>query len=176
MIQEICWSVFLVSVLYIRLFLLPKFLNWLNNQWFSSACYWNDKLWYNFDSQWGRTKFPKIGILCLTWSPDRGSCSLAWRLKGYSAVSWPRKVDKWRCNLNNCWIRWNRKPAHLPVGRAVTRSSLEREVWGLNLGPVKSNSVLPTATNRCDISSKGTQWPRHNDIGVGSANSLHVST
>ena len=31
-----------------------------------------------------------------------------------------------------------------PVGRAVTRSSLEREVRGSNLGLVKSNTVLPT--------------------------------
>ena len=30
-----------------------------------------------------------------------------------------------------------------PVGRTVTRSSLEREVWYSNLGPVKSDSVLP---------------------------------
>ena len=41
-----------------------------------------------------------------------------------------------------------------PVGRAVTRSPLEREVWGFNLGPVKWNPVLPTARHRCDISSK----------------------
>ena len=31
-----------------------------------------------------------------------------------------------------------------PVGRAVTRSYLEREVWGSNFGPVKSGTVLPT--------------------------------
>ena len=45
----------------------------------------------------------------------------------------------WR--FNNC-----------PAGRAVTRSSLEREVRGSNFGPVKSDTVLPTARHRCDIS------------------------
>ena len=63
-----------------------------------------------------------------------------------------------------------------PVGRAVTRSSLEREVWGSNLGPVKSNTVLPTARNGCDISSKEAVLPWHNDVemGPGPANSLHA--
>ena len=46
-----------------------------------------------------------------------------------------------------------------PVGRAVTRSFLEREVAGSNLGPVKSDTVLPTARHRCDISSKGAVLP-----------------
>ena len=39
-------------------------------------------------------------------------------------------------------------------GRAVRCSSLEREGWGSNLGPVKSDIVLPTARNRCKIFSK----------------------
>ena len=34
---------------------------------------------------------------------------------------------------------------HRPVGRAVTRSSLEREVKGSNLRPVKLDTALPTA-------------------------------
>ena len=38
----------------------------------------------------------------------------------------------------------NCKFYYRPVGRAVTRSSLEREVRGSNLGLVKSNTVLPT--------------------------------
>ena len=42
-----------------------------------------------------------------------------------------------------------------PVGRVEARSPLEREVWGSNLGPVKSNTVLATARLRCNISSKG---------------------
>ena len=47
-----------------------------------------------------------------------------------------------------------------PVGRAVTRSSLKREVRGSNLGPVKSDTRHP-----CNISLKGpvdhTQWMLH---------------
>ena len=61
------------------------------------------------------------------------------------------------------------------VGRAVTRSSLEREVWGSNRGPVKSFTVLPTARHRCDISSKEAVLPGRNDAEMGSANSLHAS-
>ena len=41
-----------------------------------------------------------------------------------------------------------------PVGRAVMRS---------NLGPVKLDSVLPTARHRCDISSKGAVLSRCNN-------------
>ena len=62
-----------------------------------------------------------------------------------------------------------------PVGRAVTRSSLEREVWGSNLGPVKSDTVLPTARHRCDISSNGAVLPGRNDAEMGPTNSLHAS-
>ena len=42
-----------------------------------------------------------------------------------------------------------------PVRRAVTSSSLEREVRGSNLRPVKSATVLLAARNLRDISSKG---------------------
>ena len=62
-----------------------------------------------------------------------------------------------------------------PVGRAVTRSSLEREVWGSNLGPVKSDTVLPTARHRCDIYSKGAVLPGRNEVEMDPANSLHAS-
>ena len=41
-----------------------------------------------------------------------------------------------------------------PIGRAITRSSLEREVRGSNLGQVKSDTLSPTARHRCDISLK----------------------
>ena len=44
---------------------------------------------------------------------------------------------------------------HRPVCRVVTCLSLEREVWDSNLGPVKSDTMLPTARHRCEISSKG---------------------
>ena len=46
-----------------------------------------------------------------------------------------------------------------PVGRAVTRSSLEREVGGSSLGPAKLDTVLPTARHRCDISLKEAMLP-----------------
>ena len=62
-----------------------------------------------------------------------------------------------------------------PAGREVTRSSLEREIWGSILGPVKSDIVLPTARYRCDISSKGAVLPGRNDAEMGPANSLHTS-
>ena len=61
------------------------------------------------------------------------------------------------------------------VGRAVSRSSLEREVRGSNLGPVKSDTVLPTARHRCDISSKEAVLPGRNDSEMDPANSLHAS-
>ena len=48
------------------------------------------------------------------------------------------------------------------VGWAVTRSSLEREVRGLNLGPVKLDTLLPMAHRRYDIFSKGAVLPRPN--------------
>ena len=59
-----------------------------------------------------------------------------------------------------------------PVGRAVTRSSLKREVCGSNFEPAKSDTVLPTARHRCDISSKGAVLPGRNDAEMGPANSL----
>ena len=46
-----------------------------------------------------------------------------------------------------------------PVGRTVMRLSLEREVWGSNLRPVKSNPVLPTARNPFNISSNEALLP-----------------
>ena len=74
----------------------------------------------------------------------------------------------------NMSVKWQRI-ANRPVGRAVTRSSLEREVCGSNLGPVKSDTVLPTARHRCDISSKEAVLPGRNDAEMGPANSLHAS-
>ena len=48
-----------------------------------------------------------------------------------------------------------------PVGRALTHSSLQREVLGSNLGPVKLDTVLLTAGhhNRCNISLKRAMLP-----------------
>ena len=53
-------------------------------------------------------------------------------------------------------ISSNKKQSfNLQVGQAITSSFLDSEVWSLNLGPVKSDSVLPKARTRCDISSNG---------------------
>ena len=65
--------------------------------------------------------------------------------------------------------------SNLPVSRAVRRSSLDREVIGSNLEPVKSGTVLPTVRSRCDISSKEAVLPGRNGAEMGSANLLHVS-
>ena len=61
-----------------------------------------------------------------------------------------------------------------PIGRVVTRSSLEREVRGSYLGSVKSDIVLPTARHRCYISSKGVVLATRNDAETDPANSLHA--
>ena len=50
-----------------------------------------------------------------------------------------------------------------PIDRAVTYSSLKRKVRGSNLGPVKSDTVLPTARHSYDISSKGAVLTGRND-------------
>ena len=62
-----------------------------------------------------------------------------------------------------------------PVGRGVTHSSLKREVCGSNLGPVKSDTKLPTACHRCNISLKGAVLPERNDAELSPANSLHAA-
>ena len=59
--------------------------------------------------------------------------------------------------------------------RAVTPSSLEREVRGSNLGQVKLDAVLPTAFHQCDISSKEAMLPGRDDAELGLANSFHAS-
>ena len=60
------------------------------------------------------------------------------------------------------------------VGRAVTRSSLERKVGGSNLGPIKSDAVFPTARHRSNISSKGAGLSGRNDAEMGPENLLHA--
>ena len=60
-----------------------------------------------------------------------------------------------------------------PVGRAVMHLFVEREVRGSNLGRVKSETVLAMARRRCNVSSKETVLPRHNDVEMGLANMLH---
>ena len=73
------------------------------------------------------------------------------------------------------WLNLIETLRHQPVGRAVTRSSLEREVRGSNLGPVKSDTMLPMARHCCDISLKGAVLLRRKDAEMGPANSLHAS-
>ena len=62
-----------------------------------------------------------------------------------------------------------------PVGRVVTRLSLERKVRDSNLRPIKLDTVLPTACYCCDISSKEVVLPERNDREVDPANLLHAS-
>ena len=61
------------------------------------------------------------------------------------------------------------------VGGAATRLSLEREIWGSNLGSAKSDTMLPTARHRSNISSKEAGLPGRNDMEMSLANSLHAS-
>ena len=62
-----------------------------------------------------------------------------------------------------------------PVGRTVTRSFLEREVRGSNIGPVRLDTVLPIGRHRCDISSNEDVMPESNDAEMGPADSLYAS-
>ena len=63
----------------------------------------------------------------------------------------------------------------IEVGRAVTRLFLDREVWCSNLGLVKSDSVLPMARHRYDISLDEDVLPWRNHAEIGHPNSLHSS-
>ena len=54
------------------------------------------------------------------------------------------------------------------------RPSLEWEVWGSNLEPIKSDTVLPTACHPFDIFVYCKNWPRRNDAEMGPANLLHA--
>ena len=75
----------------------------------------------------------------------------------------PQYLEIW--NLFNVWLLIN--PLHRPAVRAVPRSCLEREIWGSNLGLVKSDAVLSTACHRCDISSKGSVLAGGNNAETG---------
>ena len=61
------------------------------------------------------------------------------------------------------------------VGQPVTCSSVEREIRGSNLGPVKLDTVLPMARNSCDTTAKGAVLPGRNDAEMGPTNSLQAS-
>ena len=60
----------------------------------------------------------------------------------------------------------------LPVGVVVTMSLSVRGVLGSIPGPIKSDTVLPTACHRCDVSSV---LPRRKPAEMVPANSLHAS-
>ena len=59
---------------------------------------------------------------------------------------------------------------HRPVDRRITHSSLEREIGGSNLGPVKSDTMLWTVCHRCDISSNEAVLPACNEAEMASPN------
>ena len=61
------------------------------------------------------------------------------------------------------------------VSWAMTRLSLDREVWGSYLRPVKSDTALPTASHRRDISSNRAVLRGRNNAEVGPAISSHTS-
>ena len=60
-----------------------------------------------------------------------------------------------------------------PVDRAVTRSSLERDLrFKSRAGQIET--VLPTVLHRCDISSKRAVLSGRYDAEMNPANSLHA--
>ena len=65
------------------------------------------------------------------------------------------------------------KPASWSSGNAFVSGAGDPR---FNLGPVKTNTVLPTACHRCDISLKGAVLPGRNEAEVGPVNSLDAST
>ena len=52
------------------------------------------------------------------------------------------------------------------VREVVTHSSLKRELYGLNLGPVKSDTVLLSAHKHVNISSKEDVMPARNNTEI----------
>ena len=92
-------------------------------------------------------------------------CYLAFNILTNNVLTWS--------DIHDLWFLVSTSTKHLHcvnsmlVSRAVTRSSLEREVWGSNLGPVKSDTGLPTARHRCDISPKRAVLPGRNDVEIG---------
>ena len=57
----------------------------------------------------------------------------------------------------------------------VMRLSLERQVWGSDLGLVKLGTVPPMVRHRFDISLKEAVLLGRNDAEMGPTNSLHTS-
>ena len=63
----------------------------------------------------------------------------------------------------------------MPVDQAVMHLSLERK-FEIQINLVKSNTALPAAFYRCDISLKGAMLLGCNDTVMGRANSSCAST
>ena len=61
-----------------------------------------------------------------------------------------------------------------PINRAVAHSSMEWDIWGLNLAPIELDTVLPTAHHCCYISSKRAVLPRCHDADMSPANLLRA--
>ena len=62
---------------------------------------------------------------------------------------------------------WGLILSHETVGRAVTRSPSERGDKESNLGAVKSDTVVSTARQPCDISLEGVVLPGRNGAKTG---------
>ena len=98
---------------------------------------------------------PHISKLAFFWTGlvDMQKPGIAIASMTFCDICYAKKL---RCNAeqnNECDV----------FGRTVTRLSLGQEVYGSNLGPVKSDTELPTACHRCDISSKEAKLPGRND-------------
>ena len=75
-------------------------------------------------------------------------------------------------SCNNIVMKYLSSTASWSSGNAFVSGA---GVWGSNLGPVKSNTVMPTARHRCGISLKGAVLLGSNDEEMSSANSLDTS-
>ena len=65
------------------------------------------------------------------------------------------------------------------TGQFINDNTFISAAGGLRFKPRVGQSdtvwVLPTVRHRCDISSKVTVLPRHNDVEMGPANTLYAS-
>ena len=76
--------------------------------------------------------------------------------------------------INKVKVSNKRKSCDWSVGLAITRSSVEREDKDSNLGPVKSDTLLPTVRHCSNLSPKWTVLPGRNDAEMGPAYLLHA--
>ena len=104
---------------------------------------------------WKNFKFFNPALQCLVTSPKKLTSFWCRQRKKNSVVD----KDREPTTLNHSTVPGNENSYHNWVGPGVTRLSLEREIWGLNLGKVKLDAVLSTALHCCDISSKETVLP-----------------